>query len=301
MADYITVIKTINFNVIEQMTEGVESYLSADTILLEMAIPVTQLDPISIPSGKEKKLFSSIQSFKEKSRKRLESYTKDGIKQVLIKDWLPTLPEEYKQKLISEFGIVRGFDSDGYAIFDQKFFDTYTAIMNNQDPQKENRLVSYKKGTGSTAVSSTKSDATIGGKDYKVYYPTCTDGFWSADSHITEDQWYKIIQGASNKIKAMLHYYLQLPEPYIASCSQIEQKFGIKAGSINSCNTALGQRAQIMMGDISYQDAQEPHNERYWYYAMKGGYKDKETNTFVWQAREEVMKAAARVAAEEKW
>ncbi len=301
MEDYNTVIKTINFNVIGKMEDGADSYLSVDTILLEMALPATQLDPVSIPEGKEKTLFKSIQIFKKRINKKLDRSSKNSIKQILISDWLPTLPRDYKYKMIKEFGIVRDIDPFGYAIFDQCFYDRYSAIMHNQDPNKINRLVTYKKLNNNTPGVPSKNSNTLGGLEYKVYYPTCIDGYWSAGTHITEDQWYKIILDASPNIKRMLQCFLQLPEPYVTSCTKIEQLFGVNAKSINSCNIALGQRAQIMMGDISYQEAEEPHNERYWYYAMEGGYYDKETNTFIWRIRKEVIKAAARIAKEEDW
>lgn len=300
MEEYKTVNKTIHYRIIDLMEFGIESYIQVDTLLIEMAKPVTQLDMSTVPDTKKKKLFFSIMSFKERSKKRLESYTEDGIKQVLIQYWLPTLPEEYKQALVAEFNFVLGFDSDGYAIFNTDFYNKWLDIKKKE---KETRLVTYKKmlPTGVSKGGGNGSVGILGDPDnYRVYYPQCDNGSWHAESHITAEQWYKIIKQTSSKIKTMLQCFLQLPEPHIASCSMIERLFGVRNGSINSCNTALGQKAQLMMGDIAYRDAVEPHRERFWYYAMASG-KNNNEGYFDWQPRPEVMEAAARLAKEENW
>lgn len=54
MDEYNTVNKTIHFAILDLMDSGLGSYILLDTLLVEMAKPVTLLDMATVPESKKK-------------------------------------------------------------------------------------------------------------------------------------------------------------------------------------------------------------------------------------------------------
>ena len=294
MTDHIDVInKAVVYEIISAMgDDGLNAMLTADDLLASMAVPVTQFDFTYTNEGKLKKLMIAVRDFIKKSRLSFNSYTKAGLQAKFENLWVPSLTNEQKQDLISDYRIIDGFDADGYAIFNAKNYNSWKSIFDKgQIPTLEYKRPQF--GKGSKAVE------LIDDRPFAIYKAENVDGYWCAPLDISKDQWIKIIRGASNGIKRMLQCYLQLDVPNKRMrLLAMESKFGIKWESINACNIALGRRAQQML-NFAVVDVDNENQRRYWSTAMTRGRSEDEQ--WVWEPRPELMEAAEIVLREENF
>ena len=112
--------------------EGTKALLTADNLLADMAVPVTQYDFTYADRAKMKKLFRAVERFLKSSKMKVNSYTKAGLQAKFETLWVPTLSEKEKQDLIADFRIIDGFDEEGYAIFNEKTFNTWKDVFSKE-------------------------------------------------------------------------------------------------------------------------------------------------------------------------
>lgn len=294
MTDDINVIRiAISYEVISAMgDEGLGALLTVDDLLACMAVPATQFYFSYVDRGKLKKLMLEVEHFVKFSRLSVSSYTKAGLQAKLEELWLPTLSEERKRELISEYRLIDGFDNEGYAMFNKDAYTKWKDIFDKgQKPSLKYKAPRFN--------SQSMFLEMVDDRPFASYKNTLVDGYWCAPLEITTDEWEKIVRGASSNIKRMLQCYRQLDVPNKRmDLLSMEKRFGITWESLNSCNTALGRRAQKML-NFAVMDADDDTRRRYWSTAMTKG-RD-ENGQWVWEPRPELMEAAEKVLGEENF
>lgn len=287
--DFNDVEKNVFHEVITAMGEaGIEAQLTADDILRVMAVPMTRLDYDTVPPQKLKTVMRSVRDFMVASRRRFDSMTKIGIAHYLEKEWLSALSEEQKRAMVTEYSLFSGFDNDGFAIINPTLHKINATLGKPQRPIAYKAIARPSNGGPLLKIGTDSEFKTF------VNRPDA-EGRWTCDLHITEGNWYDILQGVSEKTKRMLQAYLQMPD-YRSSCKGIEVAFGLHKHGIEGCVVGLGQRARRMMADFEVVDENDLENPRIWPIAM--GLGRWENGQFVWQLRPELARAAKRYLAE---
>ncbi len=272
--------------------DELDALLTADDLLANMAVPVTQFDFTYANISELKSLMTSVKKFLQTSRLSVNSYTKAGLKTKFEDLWLPTLSVEEKQKLIAEYRLVDGFNTDGYAVFNEKTYHAWKTIFDNgQIPNFKYKTPQF--GNSSSAIE------IIDDRPFTIYKAENVDGYWCVPLDIPADMWCKIIKGTTSNIKRMLQCYLQVEEKNRRlPLMEMEKRFGIKWQVFNACNTALGRRAQRML-NFAVVDVNDETKYRYWSTAMTRG-RDEE-GQWVWEPRPELMEAAEKILREENF
>ena len=270
--------------------DGINALLTADDLLASMAVPVTQFDFTYTDKGKLKKLMLAVYDFIRRSKLSVNSYTKAGLQAKFESIWVPTLSDEQKKELISDYRLVDGFDADGYAIFNVQNYNAWKGIFDKgQIPRFEYKRPQF--GKDSQAIE------LIDERPFTIYKSENIDGYWCVPLDISVDLWVKIIRGTTTNIKRMLQCYLQVTElNRRVSLQELEKRFGIKWESLNACNTALGRRTQKM---LNFAVVDQDNIPRCWSTAMTRG-RD-ENGLWVWEPRPELMEAAEIVLREENF
>ena len=272
--------------------EGTNALLTADNLLADMAVPVTQYDFTYADRSKLKKLFLAVERFLKSSKINVNSYTKAGLQSKFETLWGPTLSAKEKQDLIADFRIVDGFDEEGYAIFNQDSFKKWQEIFAKDIniPRLKYKVPQF--GSGSSSVE------LIDNRPFTSYHHTYTDGYKEAPLTITTEEWCRIIEHASNRIKQMLQCYIQAGRGQRYTLPQMEEMFGIKADALTGSIVALGRRAQNML-NFAVIDEKDPDVRHYW--STPTIKARKENGLWVWELRPELMDAAEKVLREEKF
>ena len=284
MESILIIRKAINAEIIEMMGEDeMESKLTIDDLLSNMAVPVTQLDFKNTHFSQIDTLMKSVQSFIK--NRRISGYTKEGLRALFETQWLPTLSDADKKNIIKAYKIFDGVDEEGYVMFNEEWYMKYKQTMSNYHPLK------YKAHTFNGKTSSIEL---IEDRQYVTYCSYEKDGFWSADLDIPKETWMKIIENASKSIKIMLQCYLQV-YPERKAMQELQALFGINWHSINACVIQLGRRTQRM---LNFAVVDPNGNSRFWSTAMTRG--RSENGFFVWEPRKELMEAAKEVLKEEQ-
>lgn len=282
--DHLDVIKNATIDLINQY-ESSEAALMIDDVLVTLAVPCTQLDFAKVPAPNKKKLFDEIQKYMIKSKKHLDMYTKEGIVDILMKDWLPTLAYSKKVEFLSEYKIVSGFDeSTGAFQINVPLMETYIKLRDKGYTEIE--YAAIQKTSGKSVRGKV---ATIGEGPFRTFVSRNVNGYWDVDTAMNSDHWRHIITLMTPKMKMLLAFYLEMPD-YRGSCWQVGQKFGVKDASINLINTHIGMLAKKVMGNFNVQDPNNPNQNRYWSIPMNHGRHENEG--FVWSMRPELVEAA---------
>lgn len=272
--------------------EGTSALLTADNLLADMAVPVTQYDFTYADRSKLKKLFLAVERFLKSSKINVNSYTKAGLQSKFETLWVPTLSAKEKQDLIADFRIVDGFDEEGYAIYNQDSFKKWQEVFSKDIniPRLKYKVPQF--GSGSSSVE------LIDNRPFTSYHHTYTDGYKEAPLTITTEEWCQIIEHASNRIKQMLQCYIQAGRGQRYTLPQMEEIFGIKADALTGSIVALGRRAQNML-NFAVIDEKDPDVRHYW--STPTIKARKENGLWVWELRPELMDAAEKVLREEKF
>ena len=272
--------------------EGTNALLTADNLLADMAVPVTQYDFSYADRSKLKKLFLAVERFLKSSKINVNSYTKAGLQSKFETLWVPTLSAKEKQDLIADFRIVDGFDEEGYALFNQDSFKKWQEVFSKDIniPRLKYKVPQF--GSGSSSVE------LIDNRPFTSYHHTYTDGYKEAPLTITTEEWCQIIEHASNRIKQMLQCYIQAGRGQRYTLPQMEEMFGIKADALTGSIVALGRRAQNML-NFAVIDEKDPDVRHYW--STPTIKARKENGLWVWELRPELMDAAEKVLREEKF
>ena len=272
--------------------EGTKALLTADNLLADMAVPVTQYDFTYADRSKLKKLFLAVERFLKSSKINVNSYTKAGLQSKFETLWVPTLSAKEKQDLIADFRIVDGFDEEGYAIYNQDSFKKWQEVFSKDIniPRLKYKVPQF--GSGSSSVE------LIDNRPFTSYHHTYTDGYKEAPLTITTEEWCQIIEHASNRIKQMLQCYIQAGRGQRYTLPQMEEIFGIKADALTDSIVALGRRAQNML-NFAVIDEKDPDVRHYW--STPTIKARKENGLWVWELRPELMDAAEKVLREEKF
>ncbi len=99
--------KAINAEIIEMMGEDeMETKLTIDDLLSNMAVPVTQLDFKNTHFSDFNALIKSVQAFIK--NRRISGYTKEGLRALFETQWLPTLSDADKMNIINAYKIFDG-------------------------------------------------------------------------------------------------------------------------------------------------------------------------------------------------
>ena len=285
--------KAVVYEIITAMgDDGLNALLTADDLLASMAVPVTQFDFTYADRGKMNKLMVAVHDFIKRSKLCVNSYTKAGLQAKFESLWVQTLNDDQKKELITDYRLVDGFDTDGYAIFNVQNYNAWKSIFDKgQIPRFEYKCPQF--GKGSKAIE------LIDDRPFTIYKAEEIDGYWCVPLDISVALWEKIIRGASTGIKRMLQCYRQLDVPQKRlRLLEMEERFGIKWEVFNACNTALGRRAQQML-NFAVVDVNDESRRRYWSTAMTRG--RSEDDQWVWEPRPELMEAAEKVLREEKF
>ena len=235
---YQEVISAIYYDVIEIMGEdGIDAKLTAYDLLAVMAAPCTRLDYDSTPSAKCTPLMTAVHALITRN-KRITSLTHQAFVSELNRSFLPTLSEERQKELLRSFRMVMGFDADGYAVFDKKYYDVYKGNMDKGHYTK----IQYR-SFGMQSGSNGLPDKEI----LKTYHLQEKDGHLLLDLEISKEDWIDILRGASPKAMQMIGAFSEL-EDHSATITEIEDKFGINKDSLNGVTAGLGNRAKRIMG-----------------------------------------------------
>lgn len=287
------ILKAINYEIVIAMgEEGTHALLTANDLLAAMAVPVTQYDFQYADRSKLKKLFLSVERFIKSSKLSINSYTKAGLQSKFETLWVPTLTEIEKQELIADFRIVDGFDEEGYAIFNEKTFNTWKELFKNAQNIPDLKYKAPHFGSSSSSVE------LIDDRPFTTYHHDFNDGFKEVKLSITEDEWSLIIKKSSNSIKRMLQCYLQAGRGQRYTLAQMENMFGVKADSLTGAIVALGRRAQNMF-NFAVIDEDEPDVRHYWSTPTTRARRD--NGLWVWELRRELMDAAEKLLREENY
>ena len=287
------ILKAITYEIVMAAgEEGTHALLTADDLLAAMAVPVTQYDFTYADRSKLKKLFFAVEKFLKSSKLRLNSYTKAGLQNKFETLWVPTLSDTEKQELIADFRIIDGFDEEGYAIFNEKTFNTWKEVFSKDIniPRLKYKVPQFSSGSSSVEL--------IDDRPFTSYHHTYTDGFKEAPLTISMDEWCWITVNASNSIKRMLQCYLQAGRGQRYTLQQMEGMFGVKADALTGSIVALGRRAQHML-NFAVIDEKDPEVRHYW--STPTIRARKENGLWVWELRPELLDAAEKVLREEKF
>ena len=275
--------KAINAEIIEMMGEDeMETKLTVDDLLSNMAVPVTQLDFMNTHFSDFNALIKSVQAFIK--HRRISGYTKEGLRALFETQWLPTLSDADKKDIIKAYKIFDGVDDEGFVRFNEEMYKLHKDTMSTYHPLK------YKAHAFNGKSSSMEL---IEDRQYVTYCSYEKDGYWSVDLDISKEIWIKIIKNASKSIKNVLQCYLQV-YPERKAMQELEVMFGINWHSINACVIQLGRRTQRM---LNFAVVDPDGHSRFWSTAMTRG--RTENGFFVWEPRPELMEAAKEVFEEE--
>lgn len=279
--------------VLDLMTDGLNTLLRVDDVLPVMAAPITRLDFENVQENELTTLMRSVRSFM-KHWKRIEGYNKLALINVLTQNWLPNLNDSTKLLMLSESKLIEGVSDDGYVHISEKNFNAYSQI------REKGTFSHIEYGSGSSSTPRSRSLNVIGKGDFKEYVLREINGKWSVDLPISEEEWYEIIKAATVKVKEYLSCVIQLA-PKEFSCAEIEHKFGFNPGSVNARNNALGRLAMNMMGNFVITQEDAPDSYRIWPIAMNNGHNVQNEYGVVynWEARPEMVAAARKVLKEE--
>ena len=116
--------KAVAYEIITAMGEdGLSALLTADDLLANMAVPVTQFDFSYADKSKMKQLMQNVERFLKSSKMSVISYTKAGLLAKFEALWVPTLSDAQKRDMIAEYRLVDGFD-DSYRKIITRFIAT---------------------------------------------------------------------------------------------------------------------------------------------------------------------------------
>lgn len=268
----------IYYDVIELMgEEGVNAKLTAYDLLAVMAAPCTRIDYDNTAKTKRTPLLIAVNSFMSRNQK-IKSLTYTQLVAELNRSFIPTIPVEKQKEMITSYKMVIGFDADGYAVFDNKYYEVYKKNMDNGNYEK------IKYGALSSSYN-TKSD--LPDKEItKTYHVIKTSGRYELSLDMTTNDWIEILRGTSDKTMQMIGAFSKMNN-LTASHSEIEERFGIIKETINGITRGLGNRAKRIMGiEVLYPDGKPC----YWILPFNNG-RDDADRGFLWELRPEVYKA----------
>ena len=274
---YQEVTSAIYYDVIDMMgAEGLDAKLTAYDLLAVMAAPCTRLDFDKTDASKRTSLMNCVHSFLIRN-KHLTSLSHHGLIVEINKNLLPQLDEEKQKELLTSFRMVQGFDSDGYAIFDKKYYDVYKGNMDKGNITR----IRY------TSISGKEDSKGLPDKEItRTYHVQKDNGLYHLDLDMTVEDWKDVLRGASVKAMQLINAFSQI-DGHIASHSEIEEKFGILSDTINGVTAGLGNRAKRIMGiEVLGNDG----NPRCWILPFNNGREDS-FRGFLWELRPEVLEA----------
>lgn len=274
---YQIITSAIYYEVIELMgEEGLESKLTAYDLLAVMAAPCTRIDYDNTESSKRTPLIVAVHSFMSRNQ-QLKSLTYRQLVAELNRSFVPSIPEEKQQELITSYKMVMGFDADGYAIFNDKYYNVYKG---NMDKGNYTKIVYG-------AISSTYAKSNLPDKEIvKTFRMQKYSNGSDLGLDISTNDWIDILRGASEKAMQLIGAYSQMRN-HTASHSEIEAKFGIIKETINGVTAGLGNRAKRILG-IEVLDGDE--KPCCWVLPFKRG-KSNDVYDCTWELRQEVFKA----------
>ncbi len=275
--DINTVRASAYYEVIDMMGEdGLDAKLTAYDLLAVMAAPCTRLDYEHTGFDKRTPLIEAVHLFVSHNA-RVTNMTHQGLVKELNRSFLPTLTKEKQEEFLMGFRMVLGFDADGYAIFDKKYYDVYKG---NIDKGNDTR-VKY------AALPSERKTSDLPDKEVrKTYYAKWIDGQEILELDFTVDDWVDILRGASVKAKKLIEAYMQSPDRR-ATHPEIEANFGISRDSINGITAGLGNRAKRIMG---VETIASDNVARCWVLPFNYG-RNEASGHFSWQLRPELAEA----------
>lgn len=148
--------------------------VTLDEALPVMATPLAVIDYKEADARKVylRPLMMEIRRF-VKNNKRFLTYTKEAIRQELIDEWLPTLDEDDKYKLVSDIRLIEDIDDRGHIVANAKFYELYLRQYHNKKDDWAYGALTYgakaKASVGKTAkrrpiLTSAVPDTQLAGK-----------------------------------------------------------------------------------------------------------------------------------------
>lgn len=274
---YQEITSAIYYDVIELMgEEGLNSQLTAYDLLAVMAAPCTRIDYENTETTKRTPLIVTVNSFMSRNQ-QLKNLTYRQLVAELNRSFVPSISEEKQQELITSYKMVMGFDTDGYAIFNDKYYNVYKGNMDKGNYTN----ISY------GAVSSTYAKSNLPDKEItRTYHVNKYSERYELKLDMTTNDWIDILRGASEKAIHLIGAYSKM-KSHTASHSEIEEKFGILKETINGITAGLGNRAKRIMGIEVLDPDGKPCC---WILPFNNG-RPESSRGFVWELRQEVYKA----------
>lgn len=273
MATYYDVIRLMG-------SEGLDAKLTAYDLLAVMAAPCTRLNYEETPKNQLTSLMTEVHMF-VKNNQRVLNKTYQGLLKELNSSFLPSLSKDRQQELLMEFRMIMGFDADGYAVFDPKYYNVYKGNMDRGTYIN----IMY------SALQGNKSLTDLPDKEIsKTYYTKKENGMYVLDLDLSTQDWVDILRGASVKAMKLIEAYCNMPNKR-ATHFEIQENFGILSDSINGITAGLGNRVKRIMGIESLGTTGEPNC---WSLPFNNGRYESD-GSFSWQLRSEVAEAFVKL------
>lgn len=285
--DIQTVRKNISFDIIDLYDECDRKAKVYD-VLLAIAAPCTRLDYNNTPADQLSRIMRDVKLFMDRRKSSLSVYTREALKNILDEEWLINQEEIWLLSYLKDFKLIKDVDENDCVILDEKLEAAYRKMKSSPYVSVE-----YHSLKGSSQ-SGTYPDKPIGEGPFQTFKAELIDGWCTYGSCISADQWYQIIKDSTPSTKLFLAYFIEMPD-YTASCSEVQEKFGMNQDIVNILNTKLGKRAERFMGN--FENVDEEGQSRFWSIPMKRGQKDP-ARGFIWEMRTELVEAALKFKAE---
>lgn len=124
----------IVFELADAIKAAEDNRLHIDDAIIVAATPAVLLNYKSIEEKDLKRIMLPLKRF-FKHNPRFLDFTKNAVAKGLREEWLPTLEDDFKASLLSDFGLTApGVTDDGYVIFNKTIFENLT---NSEHPDRE--------------------------------------------------------------------------------------------------------------------------------------------------------------------
>lgn len=123
----------ISFELADAIKVAEDNKLHMDEALLIAATPTVLLNYKVLEDMDLKKVMLSMKRFLKRNPRFLE-FNKEGVKQGLKEEWLPTIEDDDKVSMLSDFALIPGVTEDGYIIYNAQVFANLTK---NEHPDRE--------------------------------------------------------------------------------------------------------------------------------------------------------------------
>lgn len=126
--DKLTIDRNINIDIIDMMSDGLDSGLTADELLPVVAAPITRFDFDKCEA--DNPLYKAVKKELKRGKIAYALFDRNSTIQALKEKWADNLGETMKMALlVNGAALIRDFTEDGYAVFSEKIYYAYRKLM----------------------------------------------------------------------------------------------------------------------------------------------------------------------------